>query len=246
MVENKLIHRRNVILFSLISIFYFIHVMINISIEGLESVFPPAFLFILFGIVLIGLIYKKINPKITMYVIVGFMYIYFYFLLNNSPYLVNYLFMWLALPLSAIYQSFRVIIIAGIASVILTLYSYFYFQDEIFPNVVRTDVIYLVLFGIFITAFLVTFVHRIRKANTELQDIAYRDSLTGEVPERIADRIKLALENPMEMNDQMIEVSASIGWTYTTDVSDADLENMLKEADRAMYRAKSASQFLDV
>ncbi|WP_245604719.1 hypothetical protein [Paucisalibacillus globulus] len=46
MVENKLIHRRNVILFSLISIFYFIQVMINISIEGLASIFPPAFLFI--------------------------------------------------------------------------------------------------------------------------------------------------------------------------------------------------------
>ncbi|WP_245604717.1 GGDEF domain-containing protein [Paucisalibacillus globulus] len=234
----------------------------------------------------------------------------------------------MALPLSAIYQSFRLIIIAGFASVILTLYSYFYFQDEIFPNVVRTDVIYLVLFGIFITAFLVTFVHRIRKANTELQDIAFRDSLTGaanrlllkekfqllkdlktpsiallfidmngfkrindtyghevgdyvlenvawrvnnllrdsdllcrlggdefvillsnidhQVPERIADRIKLALENPMEMNDQMIEVSANIGWTYTTNVSDADLEKMLKEADRAMYRSKCASRILDV
>ena len=51
----------------------------------------------------------------------------------------------------------------------------------------------------------------------------------------------------MLLNHHMINVSASIGWHYTTDVSRADLDNMIKEADRAMYRAKGseliASQF---
>ena len=106
MIGNESIHRRNLVLFILISIFYFIQIMINIFIEGLASIFPPAFLFIVFAIILILMIHKKINPKITMYAMISCIYIYFYYLLNDSPYLVNYLFMWLALPLSAIYHKF--------------------------------------------------------------------------------------------------------------------------------------------
>ena len=64
-----------------------------------------------------------------------------------------------------------------------------------------------------------------------------------QVPERIAERVQLALERPMEMNGQMIEVSASIGWIYTIEVFEADLENMLRESDRAMYRAKGSDLY---
>ncbi len=53
MIGHELMHRRNLILFILISVFYLIQVMINIFIEGLASIFPPAFLFIVFGIILI-------------------------------------------------------------------------------------------------------------------------------------------------------------------------------------------------
>ena len=179
MLGNELIHRRNLILFILICVFYFVQVVINIFIEGLASVFPPAFLFIVFGLILLLLIYKKVNPKITMYVMISCMYIYFYFLLNDSPYLVNYLFMWLALPLSAIYQNSRVVVIAGLASIILTCYSFFYLHDEIFLNVGMEDFVYLVLFGVLTTTFLLIFIQKIREANDKLQELAYHDSLTG-------------------------------------------------------------------
>ena len=146
--------------------------MINIFIEGLASIFPPAFLFTVFGIILILLIHKKVNPKITMYVIISYMYIYFYFLLKDSPYLVNYLFMWLALPLSAIYQNSRVVVMAGVASIILTFHSFFYLHHEIFQNVVKGDFVYLVLFGVFITTFLLTFIHKEKEANANLPGIS--------------------------------------------------------------------------
>lgn len=145
MIDNELISRRNFILFHLMSAFYFVQVTINIFIEGLASVFPPAFLFIVVGLILIMLIQKRVNPKVTMYIMVSCIYIYFYFLLNDSPYLVNYLFMWLGLPLSAIYQNYRVVLMAGIASIILTCYSFFYLHQGIFPNVVKEDFVYLVL-----------------------------------------------------------------------------------------------------
>jgi len=331
MIGEELLHHRNSILFILISVFYFIQVTINIFIEGLASIFPPAFLFIVFVIILILLIHKKVNPKLTMYVLVCSMYLYFYFLLKDSPYLVNYLFMWLALPLSAIYQNSRVVVISGIASIILTFYSFFYLHCEIFPNVGSEDFVYLILYGVFTTAFLLIFIHKLREANVKLQELAYRDPLTGsanrlllkvkfdllkeakvhsialffidmngfkrindtyghevgdqllertvsringvvrdtdilcrlggdefvillsnidkQILASLSERIHATLNKPMIMDDQKIKVSASIGWAYTIEVSHADLENLIKEADRAMYKVKGnkliASESLD-
>ncbi|WP_254865321.1 GGDEF domain-containing protein [Solibacillus isronensis] len=269
---------------------------------------------------MILLIQMKVNAKFTMYVMIGSMYIYFYYLLNDSPYIVNYLFMWLALPLSAIYQQIKAVLMAGVASIILTFYSFFYLHDEIFPNVIKEDFIYLVLFGIFITIFLIVFILKVREANDKLQDLAYHDPLTGaanrlmlkekfdlmkhenvdsvallfldmngfkkindtyghevgdqllqiivlridgilretdllcrlggdefviltaninqSIVKKITDRIKSALEKPMILDQHIINVSASIGSYFTIEVLDANLDEMIKEADRAMYKEK--------
>ena len=327
MIDKEIVHRQNSILFILISTFYFIHITINSFIEGIASIFPPAFLFIIFGIILIVLIYKRVNPEITMYVMISCIYIYFYFLLKDSPYLVNYLFMWLALPLSAIYQNTKVVIVAGVGSIILTCYSFFYLHAEIFPNVGREDFIYLVLFGVFITIFLFVFIQKLRDTNAKLQELAFHDPLTGAanrlllkekfyflkrtkvhsiallfidmngfkkindsyghgvgdqllkemvsrvngvlrdtdllcrlggdefvilssnidnpILEKISRRIQFALEKPVVLNHQLINLSASIGWYYTNEVSHADLDKMIKEADRAMYRAKGCVLIAD-
>ncbi|WP_047983403.1 GGDEF domain-containing protein [Ornithinibacillus californiensis] len=322
MSSNKIIHRRNTILFSIITAYYLTQVIINIFIEGFASVFPPAYLFMVFGLTILVLLNKKVNPTITMYVIVSCMYIYFFYLLTDSPYLVNYLFMWLALPLSAIYQNFQVVLLAGFASVILNFYAFFYFEKEIFPNVGMEDFVYLVLFGVFVTVFLLIFIYKVNNTNGKLQDMAYRDPLTGaanrlmlkekfeqlkdanspsiallfidmngfkrindtyghevgdqlleevasrlngvlresdllcrlggdefvtllsnidhDVPESISQRIQQALDRPIIKNEQKVEVSASIGWSYTTDVAQVDLDQMINEADRAMYHAKGS------
>ncbi|MCM3721713.1 GGDEF domain-containing protein [Solibacillus isronensis] len=269
---------------------------------------------------MILLIQKKVNARFTMYVMIGSMYIYFYYLLNESPYLVNYFFMWLALPLSAIYQQIKAVLMAGVASIILTFYSFFYLHDDIFPNVIQEDFIYLVLFGIFITIFLIVFILKVREANDKLQDLAYHDPLTGaanrsmlkekfdlmkhenvdslavlfldmngfkkindtyghevgdqllqiivlridgvlretdllcrlggdefviltaninqSIVKKITDRIKSALEKPMILDQYIIHVSASIGSYFTIEVLDANLDEMIKEADRAMYKEK--------
>ena len=322
MIDNELMHRRNTILFILVSVFYFIQIMVGIFIGEFESVFNLIVLFIVFGIIPLLLIYKKVNPKITMYVMVISMYLFFYYLLSDSPYLVNYLFMWLALPLSAIYQDTRLVVMAGIASSILNFYAFFYLHEEIFPNVGREDFIYFVMFGVFTTAFLLVFIYKIREVNLKLQQLAYKDPLTGaanrlllkekfnlvkekkvhsiaivfidmngfkkindtfghEVGDQLLEmvvsrlnavlreadllcrlggdefvillsniddptfdsllkQIQFALDKPIILNQQTIKVSASIGWSYTTEVLHADLEDLIRDADRAMYRAKGS------
>ena len=163
MIGNESTHQRNLALLILISTFYFLQVVINIFIEGLASIFPPAFLFIVFAIILILMIHQKINPKITMYVMISCIYIYFFYLLNDSPYLVNYIFMWLALLLSAIYQNTRVIMISGIASICLTIYTFHYAHNEVVLSFLREDFIYLVLFGVFFTILLVVFISKYQR-----------------------------------------------------------------------------------
>ncbi|HWK23971.1 MAG TPA: GGDEF domain-containing protein [Ureibacillus sp.] len=323
MNSDEIIHRRNSILFILISVFYFIQVIINIIVEGLASVFPPVYLFIGFGMILTLLIYSKVQPKFTMVVMVSCIYIYFYFLIKDCPCLVNFLFMWLGLPFSAIYQYAIIVILAGIYSIMLTYYGFFHLHYEIFPNVQSVDFVYIVLFGIFTTTFLLIFINKIRKANAKLQKLAYYDSLTGaanrlllkekfelqkeikvhslailfidmngfkkvndtyghdvgdqlleitvarlngvlrgtdllcrlggdefvillsnldkQVLENITARIQSELEKPIILNEQTITVSGSIGWSYTNDVSNADLDQMIKEADQAMYKVKHSN-----
>lgn len=328
MVENELIHRRNILLFSLIGAFYLIQVTINILIEGIGKVFPPAFLFIAAGILLLTMIREKINPNFTMYIMVVCIYLYFYLLLNDSPYLVNYLFMWLALPLSAIYQKYKVILLACAASIFLTCYSFFNLHEEIFPNVGPEDFVYLVLFGVFLTVFLLSFNYitlqlwtEVKEKNAKLQELAYYDHLTGaanryllkkefarlkeaevhsfgvlfvdlngfksindtyghdagdqllkKVVSRIngemmgtellcrlggdefvilttnkdqlaikhlLEHIHQTLKKPFTIQNETMHVSASIGWSYTTEIPGADIEEMIKEADGSMYMAKA-------
>ena len=69
--------------------------------------------------------------------------------------------MWLALPLSAIYQNSRVVVISGIASIALTIYTFFYHYNEIFLSFLKEDFIYLVLFGVFIISFLLAFIYKV-------------------------------------------------------------------------------------
>ncbi|RSK28654.1 diguanylate cyclase [Bacillus sp. HMF5848] len=156
--DKAFYNQRNTIIFTLILLFFSTQVMFNIIQEGIASIFPPAFVFIGFASVVLLLIVKQICPVLMMYLIVVLMYVYFFFLLLDSPYLVNYIFMWLGLIMSTMYQNYRIILIASAASTILTIYTFFYLHEEIFPNVVLEDLTYLILFGVFVSSFLLVFI----------------------------------------------------------------------------------------
>jgi diguanylate cyclase (GGDEF)-like protein len=238
MISNEIIHHRNVVLLTLMGSFYFVQVTINVFVEGFASVFPPVFLFIIVEILLLTMILKKVNPRVTMYAMVSCTYVYFSFLLTDSPYLVNYLFMWLGLPLSAIYQNYQVVLLAFTFSMVLNYYSFSYLHQEIFPNVVMGDFVFLVLFGVFATAFLLTFIRmtlrlwqEAREANDKLQELAYYDPLTSAANRLL---LKKEFEDRKDRNVESIALLfldmnnfKYINDTYGHDVGDQLLEKVV-------------------
>ncbi|MCW8886274.1 MAG: diguanylate cyclase, partial [Motiliproteus sp.] len=54
----------------------------------------------------------------------------------------------------------------------------------------------------------------------------------------VAEKLRMEIAGPIQINGQELQVAASIG-VVTTDAKGADINKMLREADQAMYRAKS-------
>lgn len=114
----------------------------------------PIMLALCVGIVLTAFIFKKILIIPTMYANICLIYIYFFLLIMGSPLLVNFLFMWLGLAISAMYQSYFIIILSGFFSVMISLYAFIIKHDIIFPQVPYSHLVYIILFAIFLTLFL--------------------------------------------------------------------------------------------
>lgn len=56
--------------------------------------------------------------------------------------------------------------------------------------------------------------------------------------EGLSIRIQFSMDQPLSINNHSIQVSASIGSSYTTEVSHVNLDTLIKKADEDMYMAK--------
>jgi two-component system sporulation sensor kinase C len=65
--------------------------------------------------------------------------------------------MWIGLVLSSLYQDIRVVLLAGVYSIALTIYFFYTARDQLFTISTDTDIIFLILFGIFVTVYLLFF-----------------------------------------------------------------------------------------
>ncbi|WP_080846166.1 GGDEF domain-containing protein [Cytobacillus gottheilii] len=233
MMDQNVIHTRNIFAFLFIILFYFIQAGINMYIEGVQSIFPPAFLFIVFASILAFFIWKNllVKPVITMYVIIFLAYGYFIFLLEDSPYLVNFFFMWLCIPLSAIYQRMDAVLTAGSLSLIVTFYSVIRFRDTIFAGVDLIDFPYFFLFGVILTACLAAFILSNRK-------------LLGQVKEKeeqltyLLHQTKVSTWSCNANNGVILATSRETGAVNTYDLFNEDLFKRVYEKDRFFVQKK--------
>lgn len=113
------------------------------------------------GLVGIGLlaaltwvVLRSQQAQLSMYSTVALVYAYALLLLCTRPSVVNYMFLWLSLMISAFYQEYGPIILAGGLTIGMQIFGLRAYGPLIFPASRPVDVIYPVLLGVFITLFL--------------------------------------------------------------------------------------------
>ncbi len=155
------IHKRNVLLFRLLASFYVINLVISVAVLGYSVLYPPVGMVL---IMIVGLTLSKQKiVRFMMWALVFLIFAYFFYLITDHPYLINYIFMWTGLVVSAIYQNYKIILFAGSLSLVLTMYTFFRFENEVFTGADHVDIYYLLLFGVFLTVFLLFLTKYINK-----------------------------------------------------------------------------------
>ncbi|WP_209123440.1 ATP-binding protein [Alkalihalobacillus sp. BA299] len=152
--RNDLIFKRNQLMTKLVIIFYLMSLVINAFIDPVILKFlAPT------GLVTCLIIYllskSKAATHVTMYLTIFFIFSFFAMLITYEPLLINFIFLWLGLIISSIYHLVRPILFASLLTSIATVYFFFQFRNEIFPGADTVDVIYVTLFGVLVTIFLV-------------------------------------------------------------------------------------------
>lgn len=217
---EDLTHTRNKLIVKLLWGFYLsatITVVINLR------QYMPHFLigFILCSIATIA-VYRKKNIIFTMYLIVTIMFVYFLSLLELRPHFVNVIFAWLTLILSSLYQQYRIIILTGLYSAGITIYSFVLHGTELINNFKHTDVLYLILFGIFMTIYFIFYTKFTR-------DLWVKERENDQQLKNILDSVNV-VTLCLDINTK--EISFSEGITKITEYSQSDFiqnSNLWKE-----------------
>lgn len=154
---------------------------------------PLLWLALLGGVLLLALtvlVYRTAQAQVSMYSIIVLIYFYTTLMMLNSPSLVNYMFAWVGLLISAYYQEYGPILLAGVLTAVYQGYLFLIHRTLMFPGARPVDVIYPLLFCFFITTFLIyltTFTKRLwlsaEKAEQQLRYVLDNvDVLTWNVP----------------------------------------------------------------
>ncbi len=106
-------------------------------------------------LVLTILVYRTAEAQLSMYITVILMYFYTSLMMLNSPSLVNYMFAWVGLIISAYYQEYGPILLAGVLTAVYQGHLFLVYRTLMFPGARPVDVIYPLLFCFFITTFLI-------------------------------------------------------------------------------------------
>ncbi len=148
----QIVQDRNRLLVQLLWIFYLIS-MVKFLVDD-----RPSPVVAIMGLVLLSLLawaaWQKLHPNLVMYLIIGSTFLFFFVLMTASPYLVNYVFIWFGLVLSAVYQSCRAVLYAGSLCTAMTVFFFDKFRSTLIPEATPTDVIYPLMFSLFVTTFL--------------------------------------------------------------------------------------------
>ncbi|MCT8140041.1 hypothetical protein H1D32_21530 [Anaerobacillus sp. CMMVII] len=149
-----LIHNRNQLMAKLMWFFLFLSILVNGIVDPaiLVVIIPTGLFCCLVASVFVA---KKWLVTQTPVIIVTVIFLFFITLVLFEPLLINFVYIWFALILSSIYQQYKPILLAGIYSLGFTIYIFYNYHAEVFPFTDQEDIVYLGLFSVFVTIFLI-------------------------------------------------------------------------------------------
>lgn len=150
----SLLKKRNHLLLILLTTFYLLDVVtLILTGNDWDMVFPPVGVGVLAILAFISYVLKP-SPQIIRWSYIFAYYAYMTYLLIEFPYLINYLFLIFGIIIATIYHDYVSIVVSGIICILLLSFFYFYNMEEIFSEVVATDVIFFILFSVLCLIFL--------------------------------------------------------------------------------------------
>ncbi|HHW66303.1 MAG: hypothetical protein PWP07_887 [Epulopiscium sp.] len=220
---EALTHARNKLIVKLLWAFYLCTIiMATIHLGQYMSYYIIGFALCTLATVFV---YRKRHVILTMYLLVTIMFVYFLSLMELRPHLVNVIFVWLTLILSSLYQQYRVIVLAGGYSASITLYSFAFHGKELLSNFQHSDMIYLVLFGAFMTVYFLFYTKFTR-------DLWMKERERDQQLKNILDSVDIIT---LSFDIRKKKISFSEGITQLTEYSPSDFENDLSLWKELVY-----------
>lgn len=155
MSKSNEIRNHNLLVLTLVWILYAINIILNLTSAGIPLSNGPVEFILLFSISFLA--FNQKWAKYIMYIIVTFIFAYLFVLINTHTYLITYTFVWIVLIICSIYKNYKIILLGSFYSIIFTIYSFSKFRFRIFSYLPSVYVKYFIIYGIFITIFLLIY-----------------------------------------------------------------------------------------
>lgn len=195
-----LIQRRNSLMVKLLWGLFILNTL-KFVFDETPSPIPAAFGFAVL-VLLWALSLRRQLAVYTMYLIVVGVFSFFFVLLTVSPYPVNFLFLWLGLIIVVLYQSYVTVLLAASLAIGLSTYFYLTSYRLMYPMISDNDLVYVVMFGVFLTVLLVAFI----RFTTSLEQEAEH---SREQLRRVLDSAEVAIWS-LDLGSEKVSVSIGI------------------------------------
>ncbi|WP_417897408.1 ATP-binding protein [Bacillus haimaensis] len=151
--QLAMIHKRNKLLLIVFVTLSVLDTITNIFV--FPSILLPVILLSLFGCCVT--LYFVLQPrlaKIGMYVIVCTSFLPFWVVAYLDKDVINYIFLTMPLIMSSVYNRIMPTILASAITLVTLTYFYFYYFQTVFYENIKVDVVYFLLFTLFVTVYL--------------------------------------------------------------------------------------------
>jgi methyl-accepting chemotaxis protein len=191
----EILERRNLLLVKLLWFSLFLGVVTNlIGPEQMKRIPPLLLVGGLSSVVITFLVWKRKLIKETKYLVLICLIALTTVMVWMKPHMISYLMVYYTMAIMALYQDARVLAVAGVTQIVMTLIFYQLLGDQLFPEYGIPGLIGLITFVLMVSIFLM-FVSRFSERLMEQSEQNHAQALAAKnQAEEILERIKGAVQ----------------------------------------------------